>query len=651
MIIGNNRFFIVSILLLFSGVTLVWMLFTPEPYAPASGNVIVLHENGGVYHVNDQMDFIADKDGAWSLEDVQSPHIAAQFQPASGQSAFGLTAGTYWVRTTVVNASQLERWVIRLNNSVIEQFELHVINDPSVTAGQSRIVAKADEHFKSYFLHLPEREPVTLYMRIVINGSMIIPIEMMDINAFLGKLKDEYIFFGIYYGFVLLMAAYMLSMYMFNRLAVYLYYSLYIFCFSVSQLVWNGLLQELLGTDSRFMAFLLRLFGNYESIDYFFFISSLWFGLLFLGQILRLDIYAPRMLVVYRGLHIASPLVVIAAFFHMPGYETLAILYESLFAILLVISTCWCVMRGNLAARYVILAAIPFLGLAAPTILNTFSLMQESFLTHYGFQLGSMAEFVMFAIALSYQVRQHRIEKENAVQQMKINEQIQRTRNELLQDISHDIRTPLTIVQGGIQAMIHGVEVEPGGNDKMLKSMYNEVLYINSFIDHLFELSRLKEVHESTALEPVRFAEWIAREFDSFASTIRLAERQSRCAVMVDPDAVVRMHPHQIRRVLSNLVNNACKFSPAGSTVSLHARSSEDEVTVVVKDEGTGISPELLDTVFERAYKADPADPKSGNGLGLAIAKEIIGLHHGTIRAVSPPGGGSEFSFRLPVVR
>lgn len=106
-----------------------------------------------------------------------------------------------------------------------------------------------------------------------------------------------------------------------------------------------------------------------------------------------------------------------------------------------------------------------------------------------------------------------------------MNEQIQQARNELLQNISHDIRTPLTIVQGGIQAMIHGVEIEPGGNNNMLKSMYDEVLQINTFI-------------------------------------VQLAGFQSECSLSVEPQAVVKMHAHQIKRVLANLVNNACKFSP-----------------------------------------------------------------------------------------
>ncbi|WP_168735880.1 sensor histidine kinase [Cohnella fermenti] len=648
-IIANNRFFIFAILLLILGVSIVWKLFAPAPYAPTSADAIVLHENEGVYHVNDQMDVLVDKSGKWTLADVQSPEVSAQFQPASGQSAFGLTAGTYWIRTVVVNQSPLEQWVIRLNNSVFEQFDMHILDGPADNSLHSRMIAQADEHFYSYYFQLPTQDSATIYMRVVINGSMILPIELMDNNTFLGKLKNEYIFFGIYYGFVLLMAAYMLSMYIFNRMSVYLYYSLYIVCFSISQLVWNGLLRELLGEDSRLLAFLLQLFGNYESIDYFFFISCLWFGLLFLGKILQIDVYAPRMMIVYRVLRIGSPLVVAASLFHLPGYETLAILYESLFAILLVISTIWCMYRGNPAARYVVLAAVPFLGLAAPTILNTYSLMQESFLTHYGFQFGSIAEFLMFSVALSYQIRQARVEKENAVQEMKLSEQLQQSRNELLQNISHDIRTPLTIVQGSIQAMLHGIVIKPGGNEEMLRSMYGQVLQINTFIDDLFELSQLKHDHETSELQAVPFADWIRHEFDSLQSAVQLAELQHECSLSVDPQAVVKIHDHQIRRVLANLVNNACKFSPPGSTIHLSASSNKGEVLVCVRDEGSGIAPEHLDSVFNRAYKVDPADPKSGNGLGLAIAKEIIALHGGAIWVESERGGGSRFYFKLPV--
>ncbi|MCD9025009.1 sensor histidine kinase [Cohnella silvisoli] len=646
-VIGDNRVFVLFIILLILGVSLVWMFFSPTQYAPTSANEIQLHDREGIYYVNNQMDVLADGDDQWTLADVQSPPAAGQFQPASGKSAFGLTAGTYWIRTTVRNQSSLEQWVIRLNNSVIEKFDMYLINEKSMGTEQSSIIEKADEHFSSYYIHLPAENLVTIYIRTVLNGSMIIPIELMDNQTFLGKLKSEYIFFGIYYGFVLLMAAYMLSMYMFNRVTAYLYYSLYIVCFSISQMVWNGLLQELLGADSRLLVFLLNCFGNYEGIDYFFFISCLWFGLLFLSKILQLEIYAPRMLIIYRILNIMSPLVLIASLFHFPGYAILAILYESMFAILLIVSTYWSVYRGSLVARYVVLATIPFLGLATPTILNTYSLMQESFLTHYGFQLGSIAEYIMFSIALSYQLGQSRTDKENALQQIIINQNIQQTRNELLQNISHDIRSPLTIVQGGIRAMMLGIEIEPGQKDKFLNTIYDRILYINTFIDDLFELSHLEQSRENAALETIHFADWIKHEFDSFASTIQLAGLQYESSISVDPQAVITINPHEIRRVLSNLVHNACKFSSIGGTVHLHASSSNGEVVVYIEDRGVGIASEHLPSIFNRAYKVDQTTSSNGSGLGLAIAKEIIERHNGLIWVESEPGKGSRFYFKL----
>ncbi|MFC7147784.1 7TM diverse intracellular signaling domain-containing protein [Cohnella cellulosilytica] len=595
------------------------------------------------------MDVLADEEGRLTFADVQTAAVAERFQPAEGKSAFGLTAGTYWVRTSVVNHTSRDQWVIRVNNSVIEQFSLYVFDKHATGASQSGILEKVNEHFTSYYIHLPADVPVDIYIRCKINGSMIIPIELMDNGTFLGKLKHNYVFFGIYYGFVLMMAAYMLSMFIFNRIAVYFYYSMYILCFSISQLVWNGLLKEFLGEENRAMTFLLRVFGNYEGIDYFFFISCLWFGLLFLGQIWQLRTYAPRMFVVYRLLNIVSPLVLVASLLHWPGYATMAILYESLFALLLVVSTVWCIWRGNLAARYVILAAIPFLGFAAPTILNTYSLMQESFLTHYGFQIGSIAEYVMFAIALSYQLRQARMDKERALRQNELNEQRHQTRNELLQNISHDIRSPLAVVQGGIRAILHGIEIEPEAKARFLNTLYDKVLYINKFIDDLFELSSLeRSPPEIATLETIPFADWIRREFESSSATIRMADLHEQASVLVDSATMVSIHSHEISRVLANLVHNACKFSPIGGTVRLQANSENGEVLVCVEDEGEGMAPEYLETIFNRAVMIDPASKLSGSGIGLAIAKEIVERHKGSIWAESQPGQGSRFCFKLP---
>jgi signal transduction histidine kinase len=652
--IKSNWVFSFSIVFLVFGVLVVWMLFAPTEYANIITKDIQLHDDEGIYQVNNQMDVLVDENGQWTIDDVQSPDVSRLFQPALGKSSFGLTKGTYWIRTSIINESSSEQWVIRLKNSVVQQLDLHLVDGQAGAMQRFNMIEKVEEHFPAFHIKLTLDKEVTVYIRTEIDGSMIIPIELMDNQSYVNKLKNEYIFFGIFYGFVLLMAAYMFSLYIFVRMPSYLFYTLYIVCYSISQLVWNGLLQELLGADSKLLSIALRIFSNYEGIDFFFFSASLWFMLLFLGSILQLRIYAPRMQFIYRILNILAPLLLISLLFQIPGYAVLSLVYNTVFAIVIIISTIWTVYRGNLAARYLILAAIPFVGLSTPTTLNTFSLMQESFLTHYGFQLGSIAEYIMFAIALSYQIRQTREDKDDALRQIEMNERIQQTRNELLQNISHDIRSPLTVVQGGIQAMIYGINVEPEGKEKHLKSIYDKVLYINTFIDELVSISQDKQPDmapslEAPRVETVYFADWIKHEFDSLGSTIELAKLTSKCSITADPFAMVTLNTHEIRRVLSNLVNNACKFSKEGSSIFLHASSNNGHILVCVEDEGEGIAPEHLLSIFDRTYRVDPSSPTSGSGLGLSICKEIVERHHGSIWADSQVGFGSLFYVKIPL--
>jgi two-component system phosphate regulon sensor histidine kinase PhoR len=103
-----------------------------------------------------------------------------------------------------------------------------------------------------------------------------------------------------------------------------------------------------------------------------------------------------------------------------------------------------------------------------------------------------------------------------------------------------------------------------------------------------------------------------------------------------------------IGRVLSNLLHNACKFTPSGGQVSLTARHEGENVIVSIADTGPGIPPNELNRVFERFYKVDRARGQSGTGLGLAIARHIVEGHGGRIWAESAPGHGATFRFNLP---
>jgi hypothetical protein len=118
------------------------------------------------------------------------------------------------------------------------------------------------------------------------------------------------------------------------------------------------------------------------------------------------------------------------------------------------------------------------------------------------------------------------------------------------------------------------------------------------------------------------------------------------------PDDLPPVHgnPDYLQEMLDNLVSNAIKYSPKGGIVAIGAAAANHELVIWVRDEGIGISPELHEKIFERFFRIDNSDRRAagGTGLGLALVREIVFLHGGTVRVESAPGKGSRFSVTLP---
>jgi signal transduction histidine kinase len=193
--------------------------------------------------------------------------------------------------------------------------------------------------------------------------------------------------------------------------------------------------------------------------------------------------------------------------------------------------------------------------------------------------------------------------------------------------------------------------VEPGEKDKFTEKIYDKVLFITRFIDDLFMLSRFDESMAYDVVEEVQAKEWINREFEILTEDIRMTGHLCEYRLLGKANPAMTIDQHGIRRVLSNLIHNACKFSPLGSKVELEAILAENEVRFSVRDYGEGIGTEYLGHIFERNNRAGQSNITQGNGLGLSIAKEIIVYHGGEITVESEMGKGSCFYFSLPVAR
>lgn len=226
-----------------------------------------------------------------------------------------------------------------------------------------------------------------------------------------------------------------------------------------------------------------------------------------------------------------------------------------------------------------------------------------------------------------------------------------RLRRELVTNISHDLRTPLTTMQGYIETLI----IKDDALDSQTRLQYLEIArkhatHLGKLVQGLFELAMLDSGGVAPTFEEFSLTELIhdvVQEFELQANKVKVS-------LQVDPPnepVFVYADISLIQRVLENLVGNALKYTPGGGRVSISVRPSSAAVDVSVADTGPGISREALPHIFDRFYRADPNDAKGigSMGLGLAIAKRILELHGSEIRVVSEEQGGTRFHFDLPL--
>jgi len=222
-------------------------------------------------------------------------------------------------------------------------------------------------------------------------------------------------------------------------------------------------------------------------------------------------------------------------------------------------------------------------------------------------------------------------------------------RRALIAAVSHDLRTPLAAVRAMIEAITDGVVTEPETVARFHATMSREIRTLSALIDDLFELSRLESGQIALSLAPVAAPELIAEVVEGLA--VQAAAHDVRLTADVDAGVgdVVLDRP-AVRRVLTNLVGNAIRHTPAGGMIGVSARPTPEGIRVDVSDTGEGIAPEDLPRVFERFYRGEKSRNRGtgGAGLGLAIARGFIEAHGGRIWVESEPGQGSRFSFTLP---
>ncbi len=222
-------------------------------------------------------------------------------------------------------------------------------------------------------------------------------------------------------------------------------------------------------------------------------------------------------------------------------------------------------------------------------------------------------------------------------------------RRELIANISHDLRTPLAVLQGYIETLeMKETSLNPDQRQKYLQIIWKSSERLSHMVAQLFEYSKLEAKQIEPHKEPfqiLELAQDVHAKFEVLANekNLKIILETSRDIPLVFADLSL------VERVIQNLMDNALKFTPANGTITLQITADSDQVGIAVKDTGHGIPESEQAKIFERYRKSEGPANGQGSGLGLAIAKKILEIHNSTIKVISQPNLGTTFKFALPI--
>jgi two-component system sensor histidine kinase KdpD len=224
--------------------------------------------------------------------------------------------------------------------------------------------------------------------------------------------------------------------------------------------------------------------------------------------------------------------------------------------------------------------------------------------------------------------------------------QNERLRSVLLDALAHDFMTPLTSIKGAITTVRSEYGHEPEEDD-LLAVVEEEANKLGGMIDETVDMARIEPGKPRIRRGQLSIANLIRSSVDRMKSLLDGRPLQIKIQEGIPP---VSADPDMIGLALRQLLGNAVKYSPPGSTISISASQADGAVTVRVCDQGSGIPQAELESIFERFYRGSRArDSVPGTGLGLSVARDVINAHQGRLWAENRPEAGAQFSFSLPI--
>lgn len=225
---------------------------------------------------------------------------------------------------------------------------------------------------------------------------------------------------------------------------------------------------------------------------------------------------------------------------------------------------------------------------------------------------------------------------------------------ELISNISHDLKTPLTAVKGYVEGLLDNIADTPERREKYLTTIYNKTIDMQRLIDELTFYSRVDTNRIPYNFVPLPIADFFRDCADETELDLTSRGMKMEFSCEIEDDVKVLADPEQMRRVLNNIIGNSVKYmdKPDGA-VGIHLWRDDQKVYAELMDNGPGISEDALPYIFDRFYRADAArnQNQAGSGIGLSIVQKVVEDHGGAVYASSKPGEGTKITIELAILK
>jgi two-component system, sensor histidine kinase LadS len=684
---------------------IAWAWLNPNAARAGEALVIDSAELAG-QTLGQRVDVLEDVSGTWSIEQVVSAPLSQQFHRSrESVPGFGFSRSAYWLRIEVDNRRERpQRWLLELSYPPLDDVQLFVPRvDGSFEVhrtGDHLPFSSRDISYQNFLFELDHPPGVlTYYMRVRTSGAVILPMRAWSPNAFLEHLTTHQPPMWIFFGLLLVMAAYNLFVFFSVREAAYLYYVCYILSYAAFQFSLHGYAFQFFWPNQTWW--------NGQALTIFIG-CAFGFGILFQRRfVAESGRWFPRLDRYCQFVTWASFLMAVGSLFvnHAIGIRILVVWGVHVIPVGLVAAGL-AAYRGSRAATFYLAAWLVLLTSVLLYLLQTLGLVPNSFVTQWGLQLGASIEVTLLSLGLADRINVMRSNLQVLNRQLTGNvsqlssalaqaEAATRAKSEFLATVSHELRTPLNAIINIPEGLLEdfGEETvlvcggcdtsfelapdeqpndasscpechaegklraqrawtyrgEPAATARHLGYIHNASKHLLSVVSSILDFSKVEGGHLELNVTEVDLAE-LLEEAVSLLKQLAESKGVTLALEALPRDSRIRGDRVKLAQIVVNLMGNAIKFSDGRGEVRLEIAPEPDAYVIRVSDGGIGIAPADCQRIFESFSQVDSSNTRKfgGTGLGLAISKKLVELHDGTIWVESKLGEGSTFSVRLP---